>query len=48
MVNKGINTIFDTNIAPGTYIKATFNEDPNYFSIDVDNLYFSLYFLFIC
>ena len=33
---KGINTIFDTNIAPGTYIKATFNEDPNYFSIDVD------------
>ena len=33
---KSINTIFDTNIAPGTYIKATFNEDPNYFSIDVD------------
>lgn len=33
---KGINTIFDTNIAPGTYIKATFNENPNYFSIDVD------------
>lgn len=33
---KGINTIFDTNIAPGTYIKATLNEDPNYFSIDVD------------
>lgn len=33
---KGINTIFDTSIAPGTYIKATFNENPNYFSIDVD------------
>ena len=33
---KSINTIFDTNIAPGTYIKATFNENPNYFSIDVD------------
>ena len=33
---KSINTIFDTNIAPGTYIKATFNEDPNYFSIDID------------
>lgn len=33
---KGINTIFDTNIAPGTYIKAIFNENPNYFSIDVD------------
>ena len=33
---KSIDTIFDTSIAPGTYIKATFNEDPNYFSIDVD------------
>lgn len=33
---ESINTVFDTSIAPGTYIKATFNEDPNYFSIDVD------------
>lgn len=34
--NQNINTTFNTYIAPGTYIKATFNEDPNYFSIDVD------------
>lgn len=31
-----INTTLNTCVAPGTYIKATFNEDPNYFSIDVD------------